>query len=30
MRKYVELESGHMEFLIGELDGDSEEYVLRI
>ena len=27
MRKYVELESGHMEFLIGELDGDSEEYV---
>lgn len=27
MRKYVELESGHMEFLIDELDGDSEEYV---
>ena len=27
MRKYVELESGHMEFLIGELDGDFEDYV---
>ena len=27
MRKYVTLESDHMEFLIGELDGDSEEYV---
>jgi ATP-dependent DNA helicase RecQ len=27
MRKYVELESDHMEFLIGELDGDSEKYV---
>ena len=27
MRKYVELESGHMEFLIGELDGYSADYV---